>query len=260
MHLSGLDFLFWVAGFVGHVVLLFVLWWRKRASHYPIFTTLIVSDVVRTVGLYFIHVFGTKGQYYYAYWFLSIVDVVFELGVIYELAAHTFRPLGVWAYDLRGKFVGLISLYLGIASALTWLASPRTRTWMGTLVIKGTFFSSACVSELFVGMLAISATAGLPMKTHAAKILQGLGVYSIVELVIDAGHGYLGSGSNNRAYFVLSHIRMAVYLGCLCYWILTLWPDQPAPRELTNEMRLQLSELQRGLQESLRRLRSGRLR
>ena len=162
MRLGGIDFLFWIAGFVGHLVLLFVLWWRERASHYPIFTALIVSDVVRTVGLYFIHLFGTKDQYYYSYWFLTILDVALTLAVIYELAADTFRPLGFWARDLRGKFLGLICLFLSVASALTWLASPKTRSWMGTLVIKGTFFSSVCISELFVGMLAISAAAGLP--------------------------------------------------------------------------------------------------
>ena len=44
MHLSGLDLFFWTASFLGHLVLLFVLWERHRAEQFPFFTALISTE------------------------------------------------------------------------------------------------------------------------------------------------------------------------------------------------------------------------
>ena len=258
MQLNGLDFLFWVAGFVGNASLLCVLLWRRRHVGYPIFTSLIGMNVIRTVVLSCVLNFGSKSQYYYTYWSLTMVDAALQFSVVYEMATHTFRPLGTWARDVRGSLVGLICLSLGIAGGLTWLASPPSQMWMQTVVIKGNFFSEVCMGELFVGILALSVTAGLPWKTHAAKISQGLGAYSMIELLIEAGHNYFGIVPDDGLYQALAHVRMLAYLGCLCYWIFSLWPDEPVSRPLTNEMRMRLSELQRGVEEDLRRLRSRR--
>jgi hypothetical protein len=213
---------------------------------------------VRSVVLSLILSFGTKSQYYFTYWSLTMVDAALQFSVVYEMAANTFRPLGLWARDVRGSLIGLVCLSLAIAAGLTWLASPPTRMWMQAVVIKGNFFSEVCMSELFVGILALSVTAGLPWKTHAAKISQGLGVYSMIEVLIEAGHNYFGIARDNHVYQALAHIRMAAYLCCLSYWIVALWPDEPASRPLTIEMRSRLSELRHGLEEDLRRLRSGR--
>ena len=258
MHLNGLDLLFWVAGLAGHVALLFVLLWKKRAARFPIFTTLIAMNVVRTVILYGVLTFGTRRQYFYSYWSLTMVDAVLQFSVVYEMAAHAFRPLGAWARDVGDRMIGLIGLSLAIAGGLTWLASPPTRLWMQTVVIKGNFFSEVCMSELFVGISALSVTSGLPLKTHAAKIAQGLGAYSIFEVLIEGGHNYFGVLRDNHVYQVLAHVRMTAYISCVCYWIVMLWREEPAPRLLTPEMRSQLSELRRRVQEDLERLRSGR--
>jgi hypothetical protein len=258
MHLSGLDLLFWAAGLIGHVVLLFILLWRKRAAKYPIFTALIATSVIRTVVLAVILSFGSKRQYFLSFWSLALVDTALQFSVVYEIAAHTFRPLGRWARDVRSSLVGLIGLSLLIAVGLTCLASPPTRIWMQTVVIKGNFFSEVCMSEFFVGILAVSVTAGLPWKTHAAKISTGLAVYSMIDVLIESGHNYFGIVQDYRVYHFLSHFRIAAYVGCLCYWILSLWPEEPASRPLSDELRVQLPELQRRVQEDLRSLRSRR--
>ena len=258
MHLSGLDLLFWAGGFVGHVVLLFVLIRRGRANRFPVFTTLIGASIVRTVALFLVFRSGVRYQYYFAYWILLFVDATLQFAVVYEIAAHIFRPLGSWVRDVKGGLAVLIFVSLAIAAGLTMLASPPTQIWIETLVIKWNFFTSTCLSELFVGILALSVTAGLPWKTHVARIAQGLGVYSIFEVLIETSRNCFGLGGDNHVYVLLSHIRMLVYLGCLCFWALTLWSDEPVPRPLTDEMRAQLSVFQQRLQDDLRRVRSAR--
>lgn len=247
MHLGGLDLFFWVAGFAGHLAVLFVLIRRKRVARYPIFTSFIASNTLRTVGLSMVLRYGTASQYYDSYWSLAVVDAVLQAGVVYELAAGAFRPLKAWAKDVRATLVLMVILSFGIAATLTLLSAPPTRRWVDSLVIKGNFFSEACISELFVGILLLSVTSGLPLKTHAVRISQGFGVYSIIDMGIEAGHSYFGVGGRSHLYLVLSHFRMMAYLGCLCFWIATLWLDEPPELPLTDEMRSQLSDLRRWL-------------
>jgi hypothetical protein len=256
MHLTGLDLLFWAAGFLENVALLFVLCYRRRAKGFPFFTSLITLSVVRAIVLYFVLNYGTKESYFYAYWSLAILDMVLQFCIVYEIASRVFRPLGVWAHDVRSSFFLLVSLSVTVALALTWLASPPARTWMQVVVTEGSLFSAALMSELFVAMMALSISARLPWKTHVAKIAQGLGVYSLISVLIETGHSYFGVGRDAPAYIVLSQVRIATYLGCAAYWIIMLWRDEPPSREMTEEMRVKLFSLQRSVAYDLHELRS----
>jgi len=245
MHLTGLDFLMWAAGFVANLALLFVLWFRRRASAFPIFTTYIAANVVRSIVLYALLHFGTRATYFYVYWSLAVIDELLQLGVIYEISAHIFRPMGGWATDVRGSFVWLLSLSVAIAGALTWLANPPAQLGIQLVVLKGNFFSAALMSELFVALIALSVTVGLPWKAHVAKICLGLGAYSVVDFLIETGHNYFGLSQSTQALFDdLAHIRIAVYFACLGYWNVTLWQNAPPPRELSDQMYRELSALQ----------------
>jgi hypothetical protein len=126
---------------------------------------------------------------------------------------------------------------------------------MQIVIIKGTFFSSACMSELFVGMIVLAVKAGLPWKTHVARISQGLGVYSIIDVLIEAGHSYLGLERDSQAYTTLSQVRMTAYLLCLAYWIVMLWRSAPDPKRLPENMRGQLIRLQNMADSDLQMIR-----
>ena len=258
MHLSGLDLLFWAVGFVGHFILLLVLWIRQRARVFPIFTALIGLNIARTIALALIQQYGTRRGYFYTYWCLAILDVALQLGVVYEMTSRVFRPLGEWADDVRRAILWWIAGSVAVAAGLTLIPTPPTRLWMQVVMIKGSFFSAALLSELFVGMIALSATAGLPWKTHVARISQALGVYSIFTVLIESGNSYFGLRSDTRAYLELTHVRMGLYLGCVAYWIVMLWRDAPPGREMTERMRRQLAAINAGAALDLQELRSRR--
>ena len=258
MHLTGLDLVFWAASFAGHVTLLLVLFLRHRVKAFPLFTTFIAANILRTVALYLIVRFGSRATYFYTYWYLAILDVALQLCVVYELASSIFRPMGAWAKDVRRSFVLLGSLSIVVAAALAWLASPPTVLWMQTVMIKGNLFSASLMSELFVSMIAISVTVGLPWKTHVARIAQGLGLYSIVDVLVEAAHSYFGLGHDTRTYDNLSRLRIAVYLACTAYWIVMLWREAPEPRSLSQQMHSDLLLLQQRIGYKLQGLRSRR--
>jgi hypothetical protein len=258
MHLSGLDLLFWAAGLGAHFTLLSVLLIRRRFMVFPIFTAFVISNIGRTVALGLVELYGTKAGYFYTYWSLAILDTVLQLAVVYEMYSLTFRPRGVWARDLWGAFVWLIAVSIVVAGGLTWLATPHARLWMQVVVIKGTFFSSVCMSELFIGIIVLAVRAGLPWRTHVARISQGLGVYSIIDVLIEAGHSYFGVGRNTHTYTMLSHFRMSAYLLCVAYWIVMLRRDEPRSLKLPENFHRQLIHLQTMVNFDLERIRAGR--
>jgi hypothetical protein len=258
MHLTGLDLFFWAASFLGHLLLLFVLWKRHRATLFPFFTTLISTNILRTIALYMVVRHGTKDNYFYTYWSLALLDTILQLCIAYEMASHVFRPMGVWASDVRKSFFWLLGLSVFLACGLGWLASPPTRSVVQALVIKTNLFAAAWMSELFVGMMTLSRRVNRPWNTHVAAIAKGFGVYSLVNVVIETGHTYFGVRQSTHAYTALSHLRIAVYLGCVMYWIGALWRDAPPSQQLTEKMRAQLFTLQRKVEYDLQSLRSRR--
>jgi hypothetical protein len=256
MHLSGIDLLFWLLGFLENLGLLVVLVYRRRAERFPFFTALITLNVIRTIVLYLVLRYSTRDGYFYSYWSLAILDTILQLCVAYEVASRVFRPLDVWAHDLRSSFVWLLGLSLLVSFGLTWLASPPARTWVQSLSTKGDLFAAALQSELFVAMMALSIHARLPWRTHVAKIAQGLGAYSLLSVLIETGHSYFGVGRELPAFIVLSHVRMAAYLVCVNYWIMSLWRKERPVRTMTPEMREKMFTLQMLLEYDLEDLRS----
>jgi hypothetical protein len=221
---------------------------------FPIFTVLIAMNIVNAIALYEIALHGSKHTYFIAYFAFAIVDLVLQLSVTYELASHIFRPTGSWAPDVRNGFFILVLASIAVAFALACLPSPPERTMLGRLLDRGNLFSSALQCALFVGMIAFSATASLPWKTHVARIAQGLGFYSLIGILTEAGHNVLAR--DTTLYGTLSYVRMTTYLICGSYWIVMLWLNAPASQELPEEMRHQLFTLQRGLAYDLRKLRA----
>ena len=256
MHLSHTDYLFWAAGLLAHIVLLVVIATRHRAKMFPFFTTLIAANIVKTITLYLVALYGTRYSYRVTYSCLTAIDLVLQLCVVYEVALHVFRPTARWAPDVMRGFVIVVVASITIAASLTTLAETPATTWLTAVLIRGNFFSSALMSELFAGMILLSVTVGLPWKPHAARIAQGLGFYSLVTILTEAGHNIIGIERSSRLSSDLNLLRIVTYLICVMYWIVMLWRDAPAPRELPAQIRSQLVAVQRLLEYDLRRLRT----
>jgi hypothetical protein len=129
---------------------------------------------------------------------------------------------------------------------------------MQTFILRSRFFSAALMSELFVGMVVLSSTAGLPWKTHVARIAQGLGAYSIVCVAKDIVLNYVSLDQHLRVDTELTHLRVLTYLGCEAFWIVMLWKEAPAPRDLPPSMRDQIYSLHKRVEYDLIRIRDWR--
>jgi hypothetical protein len=262
MHLSHLDSLFWLSGLIGNILLLVVILRRALMRSFPWFTALIFTSVLKTIALYLMYPRSSQAgysfAYFYAYWGFAGLDSILQLAVVYEIATQVFRPLGGWARDLHRNLVWLVVISFAVAAGLTWLCLPRTYSWRQALVIRGSLFSSALLAELFGGMTMLSVTAGLPWKTHAARIAQGLGIYSVFCIVVEAGNSYFGLVNGTVASMLLTHTRMLMYLICIVYWIVTLSRREQQSESLPLELRTYLPFLREQTGSTLRTLKGRR--
>jgi hypothetical protein len=256
MQLTGFVRFLWAACFLGHILLLLVLFRRDRARSFPIFTTFVVFNIARTIVLYLTHRFLLGDAYAHAFRFFLIPDETLQFLVLFEVALHVFRPTGVWARDVWKTFAGMACASVVLALPLMWLALPSTATQARAIYVRGVFLCALLMSELFVSMLALSATVGLPWKTHVARIAQGLGAYSIVCVVTYTISNYFGN--ETQIFAVLATIRSTAYVVCEGYWIVMLWQEAPAPRELPESMLTQIYALQRQVEYDLTRIRTWR--
>ena len=243
MDLSELDLLFWAMSFIGHVVLLSVLALRGRCRTFPIFTSLVVLNIMRTIVLFFIRRHDARSMYFYTFWSLAVIDVGLQFGIVYELSSKIFRPLGKWARDIKRKLLIWVIVSIVFTALLTLIPRPSSNFWMQGLILKGSFFSAALMSELFVVMVTLSAVAGLSWSSHVAKIATGLTAYSVATLVLETANTCLGLGGNGRIYDDFSRLRIAIYLCCVAYWIVALWRNAPPITKMPDHVRQQASTI-----------------
>ena len=258
MQLTGFDLFTWIAAFIANASLAIILFARGRARSFPFFTLYILAQVLDSVAAYFLIYRGSALAYQHYYWSINAVEEILKLCVFYEVAIHVFCPTGVWARDVRKTFVGLICLSVLLAGLLTWLAHPYAPRLVQALDLRGNFFSSVLLSELCVGMVVLSGTVGLPWKTHVARIAQGLGTYSLVRVTIFMMQNVAGIHAGRHIITMTTHASDSIYIACALYWIVMLWAEAPAPRELPEAMRMQIYTLQRQVENDLTRIRAWR--
>lgn len=258
MHLTALDNFLWVVGFLDYCVLLAVLIGKHRARRFPVFTSMAVFYNARTILLFLIHHHGSTAAYRDTYWSLAFVDVALQLAVLYEAASKVFCPGGQWAPGIRRTFLWIIAASVTVAAILTWLCETPVTTLLGTIFQRGDFFSSILVSELFVGMIFLSVTSGLPLRTHVARIVQGLGVPAIAGILIEALQTYFGHTKSPTVYNLLTHIQAFTNTATQLFLIVTLAREAPEPRTLPPQLHRQLLQLNHQTDLALAYLRLGR--
>ncbi len=256
MPLALIDDSFWGAGFLGHILLLYVLVKQKRIAEFPMFSLFVIANLARTTVLYPIRHYGSQAAYFYVYWGWALFDTAIQLFCTAELAAKVFRPRARWAAGLKRPAFLWITASVFISSLLTALAKPDVTQTIQRVVMRFDLFTSILVCMLVVGLIVLSSQRGLPLRTHVATIAVGLGAYALAGVVIDSGRTYFGVQRGTEMYTNLSYLRMGVYLVCLGYWASGLWRGSIRQNEYTDEVIRDLSVISRNADAGLRYLRS----
>src|ERR1700678_680821 len=213
------NHLIWAAGLLGHVLLLGVLFARKR--RFPWFTLLIVFYFLRSVGLAATLHFSGHPAHRFALLILDITDVLLQCAVLAELTWIALRPLG----GFRRFTLPLLLVGSGVLIVMRLAPAGYSSLRMDLVLLH--FLLSVLMVEWAIVLAFLLRPLRLSWRTHVAALSFGFGVYSAALLV---GGGYFTIGREMSDYVFFSFFRISVYLLVLLWWALTLWLPEPTTR------------------------------
>jgi hypothetical protein len=245
--------LLWAAGFLEHAALLYVLIRCGRWRTFPIFTTLIGYNVLRTILLVSLWKLNDISWYSRVYDVGTFLDLAFQLGVILELARVVLKPTGTWVRDAGKRFILYGIAGAAVAAAIAYAINPRVETTIDFWLEKGNLFSAMVTLELFAAMLFASTQLGLVGSSHVMRLGQGWAIWAIADLVAEGAYSHYGSAGPGVLF---DYVRTGTYFLVVIYWTITLWRPEPKRRTLSAEMQAYLDGLQVQLKSELKRVSS----
>jgi hypothetical protein len=215
------NHLIFAAGLLGHLLLLAVLFKRKRVARFPWFTLLIIFYVVRSVGLVAaLRVSGHPAPLF-ASMIIDLTDVLLQCAVLAELSWNSLQPLGT----IRRFTVPLLLVASGIV--IVNRLAPPGHTTLRTILVLMHFLLSVLMVEWAIVLAFLLRSLRLSWRSHVAAISFGFGVYSAALL---AGGGYFTTAREMRDYVYFSFFRIIVYLLIVLFWSISLWFAEPGAR------------------------------
>ncbi len=208
------NHIIWAAGLIGHVLLLAVVFKRKRVARFPWFTLLICFYLLRSVGLAATVHFSGHPAHRFALLIIDLTDVLLQCAVLAELMWIALRPLG----GMRRLTLPLLLVVSGVLIVLRLAPAGYTSLRMDLVLLH--FLLSVLMVEWAIVLAFLLRSLRLSWRSHAAAISFGFGVYSAALL---AGGGYFTIGREMRDYVFFSFFRISVYLVVLLWWAVTLW-------------------------------------
>jgi hypothetical protein len=248
-----LDNILWAAGFLGHLVLLVVLVFRRRVREFPVFTSFTAYVTMRTVVLFLIWRYGSGYAYKLGYWILSPGDYAFQIAIIFEMGRNVLRPTGTWVQDARMGFLLWSAVGTLIAVCLSLAISPPEAKGFDLWTARATVFTSLLTCATFLAMSAAANRLGLLWQSHVMALGQGLTVWALFALFGDLVHLAM-KWRHDFVFFDL--VTKFVYLGAVLFWIAAFWSPERKRAPLSVDMQNYLLALHQRVQEDLERMNS----
>ena len=246
MNLTVLDKLLWLGGFLANVLLLGVLLFRRRYQRFPIVTAFIGYSIASDPAtLLAYHALSATG-YFRTFLVDSFAQNLFQLGMLYEVAAVLLRPVkrelpkGSFQIFISLLFLGAIGTFL-----LSAHSGPEQLHYLGDWFIRISFVSAILRLVIFSAIIMFSQLFDIGWKHHVLQLASGFAFYAGVTLLIELLHRYLGLNE----FHVLEQARIAAWIATLGYWSYSL-AQKEAPRK---EFDPQMAKILVSISQSARR-------
>jgi hypothetical protein len=215
------NHLIWAAGLLGHLLLLTVLFMRKRVARFHWFTLLIIFYLVRSVGLVAALRLSGHPAPFFASMIIDLTDILLQCAVLTELTWNALQPLG----GIRRFTVPLLLVASGVLIVMR--LAPSGHSSLRAVLVLMHFLLSVLMVEWAILLAFLLRPLRLSWRSHVAAISFGFGVYSAALL---AAGGYFTTGREMRDYVFFSFLRISVYLLILVWWVVSLWFAEPTRR------------------------------
>ncbi len=248
MGITALENVLWAAGFVGHVALLTVLFARSRWRTFPVFTSMIAYQLIETLVLFLISRYGSRHNYFVAYWILALGDYSLQVALVFEIARYVLRPTGTWVQEARTAFLLWSGAGMLLAAGLCQTISPPAMRGLDLWEMRATLFTSLLTCELFLSVSFAANRLGLQWRSHVMTLGQGLAAWASIAVVGDVAHVATGW---RKELVIFDQVRMYVYLAALLLWTVSFSRPEQERDPLSPEMREYLFALHRRVRYDL---------
>src|ERR1700689_3551738 len=203
------NHLLWGVWLFGHVLLLGVLFTRRRVARFPWFTLLIVFYFLRSVGLAATLRFSGHPAHRFAILIIDLTDVLLQCAVLAELTWIALRPLA----GIRRLTLPLLLVGSGVLMVMRLAPAGYTSLRMDLVLLH--FLLSVLMVEWAMVLAFLLRSLGLSWRSHVAAISFGFGIYSAA---LRAAGGYFTIGREMSDYVFFSFTRIFVYLLVQLFW------------------------------------------
>ena len=211
------NHLIWAVGLLGDLLILAVLFARRRVPRFPWFTLLIAFHFLTSVGLKAsLHLSGHAVSGSTAI-IIDITDVLLQCAILAQLTWIALLPLD----GIRRLTLPLLLVAGDVLIAMHFEPAAYHSLRMGLVLMH--FLISVLLLEWAIVLALLLPSLGLSWRNHVAAISFGYGVFSAVQL---AAGGYFGQETSD--YVFSSSFRISVYLLILLWWLVTLWLAEPS--------------------------------
>ena len=232
MELNHWDIILWVSGYVGNISLMAVLCAKKRYEAFPWFTLFLACELVQDPLLALLVRYGSQKHYFYAYWWLDVLDSLLLLVVIFELSRTVTRVIDKNKKIFRWHDLFWLAAALLIMGFCCWALAPTLPNPIVTLAFKAATITSITMCGLTVYVFLAAFFYGVRFRVHAVAITYGLTAYSLTRMLVYVA--VLNTGSADT-WELLSRWSKPLYILMLFGWSLMLWLEEPK-RKISAEM------------------------
>jgi hypothetical protein len=213
-----IDHVIWAMGNLGDLLILSVLFTRRRYPRLPWFTLLVAFHLVSAVGgKIAAHISGHEVGGLAAI-LIACMDLSLQGAVLAELTWIALLPMA----GVRRVILRLLLLAGGLLIVLRF--TPATYHSMPEVVVLVRSFLTILKLEWAIVLVFLLAPLRLSWRSHVPAISFGYGIFSAVQLAADRSFGTSTTISN----FVLTPgFRISVYLLVLLWTLVALWLEEP---------------------------------
>lgn len=218
------NHLIWAVGLLGDLLILAVLFARRRVPRFPWLTLLIAFHFLSSVGLKAtLHSSGHAVSAFTVI-IIDLTDVLLQCAVLAQLTWIALLPLA----GIRRLTLPVLLVASGVLIVIGFEPAAYHSLRMGLLPMH--FLLSVLLLEWAIVLAFLLRSLRLSWRSHVAAISFGYGVFSAVQLAVG---GYFGREMSD--YVFSPFLRISVYLLILLWWLVTLWLAEPSlPQRKSN--------------------------
>jgi hypothetical protein len=218
-----ISHLTYAVGILGDLLILIVLFARRRVPRFPWFTLLIAVHFLLAIGLKAIPRLSGHAISGFTATIVDLTDMLLRCGVLAELTWIALLPVA------RLRWLTLLLLLAAGAVLIVMGLTPSDHTLRLSPVLMHLLLS-VLAAEWAIVLAFLLRPLRLSWRSHVAAISFGYGVFSAVDL---AAGGYFKTG--HLGDVVSSpYFRLPVYLLILLWWSVSLWLAEPLVRIRAN--------------------------